>query len=248
MSEKNFLVILCFLSLTVSVIFAQDISTAWEYFLKGKYNIADRIVNSLLEEKATSPDLYYLKALILCRTGDFVRARNYLEKLNFYGAEWAKCALVARGDSFFQEGKLKQAKEIYHTFLKRYPYSNYTPEVIYKYAQILRKEGRWKEAKAYLRQVTNDYPQSLFATFARKLLAEDEFYFCVQVGSFLNYDNAYNLAVKIKKAGYPAYIKKVEYRGQLYYRVRIGKYPDRESVEEVFKQLVKKGFHGLIYP
>ncbi len=232
----------------ISLSFAQELSTAWEYFLKGRYNISERIVNSLLEEKNFSPDVYYLKALILLRTGDFERARIYFEKLSFYGKNWSEISLISQADSFFQQGKLSQAKSIYQTFLKRYPHSSYLPEVLYKYAQILRKEGSWEEAKTYFRKVVNDWPHSLFATFARKLLSEDEFYFCVQVGSFLNYDNAYNLTVRIKNMGYPAYIKKVEYRGELYYRVRIGKYSDKNSARKVCAQLRKKGIHGIIYP
>jgi len=232
----------------VSLGFAQELSTAWEYFLKERYNISERIVNSLLEEKNASPDIYYLKALILLRTGDYEHARIYFEKLSFYGKDWSEISLIAQADAFFYQGKLSQAKNIYQTFLKRYSYSSYLPEVLYKYAQILRKEGLWEEAKTYFRKVVNNWPHSLFATFARKLLSEDEFYFCVQVGSFLNYDNAYNLTVRIKNMGYPAYIKKVEYRGELYYRVRIGKYPDRNSVQEVLAQLRKKGINGIIYP
>jgi TolA-binding protein len=139
-------------------IYAQDISTAWEYFLKEKYNIADRILNSLLKEGVNSPEVYYLKGLILSRRGDFSQARSYFEKLNFYGVRWSQFSLILRADTFLQEGKLKEAKTLYQTFLTRYPESEYIPEVLYKYAHILRKEGSWEEARTYLRKVGNKYP------------------------------------------------------------------------------------------
>lgn len=238
---------LIFIFITIPVL-ADELNQAWEYFLREKYHFSERIVDVCLKEGTTSPEIYYLKALLLLKTAQLEEARRYFGKLSFYGGKWSGYALVGEADSFFLNGEFERAESVYSNFLKRYPGSDFVPEIIYKYALCLSKQGAWQEAKYSLQNLIKNYPQSFSASFARKILQEDEFYFTIQVGSFLNYDNAYNLAQKISNLGYPTYIKKAEYKGNIYYRVRVGEYQNRSEVEAVFKELLNKGFNGIIYP
>ncbi|WP_290095396.1 N-acetylmuramoyl-L-alanine amidase [Bacteroides acidifaciens] len=64
----------------------------------------------------------------------------------------------------------------------------------------------------------------------------------VQAGSFAVKDNAYNVAAKIKKAGFPAIVKKEE--GQ--YKVQCGAFDIRSNAEKLVQQLEAAGFEAII--
>jgi tetratricopeptide (TPR) repeat protein len=227
---------------------ADELDEAWVYYLKGHYTISERLVDSLIAEGKSSSSLIYLKALLCLKRGDFKSARDYFDQLCFYGGRWAQYCLSGKADAFLLEGDFEKASLLYQTFLKRYPNSDLRANVIYKYAQCLRKKGRWEEAKVFFKKLVDEYPSSLESTYARRILEEGEFYFTVQVGSFLNYDNAYNLAKKINELGYHGYIKRVEQKGKLFYRVRVGKFDQRQDAEKLLKELAKHGLSGIIYP
>ena len=64
----------------------------------------------------------------------------------------------------------------------------------------------------------------------------------VQAGSFAVKANAYNVAAKIKKAGFPAIVKKEE--GQ--YKVQCGAFDIRSNAEKLVQQLEAAGFEAII--
>ncbi|MDP8233264.1 MAG: SPOR domain-containing protein [Candidatus Saelkia tenebricola] len=234
--------------LITNVAYADKFEDAWVYFLNEKYNISERIVDSLLQSQNNSPKIYYLKALLLSKRLRFEESRVYFEKLSFYEGKWKGYALSGNADTFFLEGKFEKACLLYSTFLNRFPSSDLTSEAIYKYALCLRKEGNWSQAREYFDRLVKKYPQAISSTYARKILSENEFFFTIQIGSFLNYDNAYNLSKKVSSLGYDAHIKKIVHKGKLYYRVRIGMFQTRVEAENKFKRLAVDGFSGMIYP
>jgi len=227
---------------------ADEFDEAWIYFLNGKYNISERIVDTLLKNQNSSPKIYYLKALLLSKGMRFEKSRSYFEKLSFYGGRWKEYALSGNADTFFLEGKFKKADMLYSAFLNKYPQSGLKSEVMYKYALCLRKEGKWDAAREYFDKLVRKYPSSISSTYARKILTENEFFFTIQIGSFLNYDNAYNLSRKIASLGYEAHIKKIVHKGKLYYRVRVGMFETRLEAENQLKKMASDGFNGMIYP
>lgn len=250
MRQRNFLKI-SFLILILgglNSLSADELEEAWAYFLKEKYNISENILDGLLKQGEHTPEVYYLKALLLLKRMRVESARRYFEELSFYGGKWAEYAFIGKADSYFLERKFKEASRLYSTFLKRYPYSDHLPEALYKYSLCLRKQGLWNEARESLQKLAREYPDSLSASYARRILQEDEFFFTIQVGSFLNYDNAYNLASRLKSAGFQAYIKKAEHKGKLYYRVRVGRFQTQEKMQTVLRNLVKQGFSPIVYP
>ncbi len=233
---------LCFSS------FCDDLDDAWVYFLNEKYNLAERVVDANLSEGKMSQHIYYLKALILEKRGSFAEAQKYFDKLSLYGGVWSEYALMGRADTYFLGADFKKAETLYASFLSRYPDSDLISDIIYKYGLTLRKEGEWMKAKEYFERIVKSYPNSISSTYARRILAENEFFYTIQVGSFLNYDNAYSLSKKISSLGYDAYIQKLDQKGKLYYRVRVGKYDLNAEAESALKELASAGFSGILYP
>lgn len=75
----------------------------------------------------------------------------------------------------------------------------------------------------------------------------EEFFFTIQVGSYLNKDHARALEEKLIKKGYPAYVNEpLSETGQTIYQVRIGKFKARKDAEELALLLIKEKMSYLI--
>jgi tetratricopeptide (TPR) repeat protein len=241
-------IILLFLVFNFNAL-ALDRNQIWILYLKGNYNQAELLINdSLLEDKYFEPELYYMKAQILMKRGKFNEARNFCDKLLQTSNKWREYGLMGLGDSYFLEGKFKKAESIYQTFLKRFPESNFMPFVLYKLASVLRKQGKWEKSKSYFRKLIQNFPKSIMASQSRRILADNEFYFTLQVGAFLNSDNAYELANKLRKLGFNSEIKEFSKKGRIYYRVRVGRYDTIDEADKELKKLLNRGFTPYIYP
>jgi DedD protein len=70
----------------------------------------------------------------------------------------------------------------------------------------------------------------------------------VQLGSFSNQQNAERLAADLRNQGYAAFLSQLQTGSGALHRVRIGPQKDRESAEEVAKQLGKGGHKGQVVP
>lgn len=70
----------------------------------------------------------------------------------------------------------------------------------------------------------------------------------VQLGSFLNEENAERLAADLRNQGYAAFLSQLERDGNQLHRVRIGPQKDRESAEEIAAQLQRSGHAGQVVP
>jgi cell division protein FtsN len=68
----------------------------------------------------------------------------------------------------------------------------------------------------------------------------------IQVGSFTDNSNAGRLKRGLEIAYSNVYITTVFLKGQKYYRVRIGKFRDPESVHSVAQRLADEGYSILI--
>ena len=117
-----------------------------------------------------------------------------------------------------------------------------------KTARIHLKLTQWKEAKEYLQKVINEFPQSLEAPIAQKLMEEKEF-FTVQVGSFLDRDKAMQLMEQLKAKGQYAYIVETATSdNKKYYRVRVGQMTSLSNAQSLETKLSHLGYPTLIYP
>jgi rare lipoprotein A len=68
----------------------------------------------------------------------------------------------------------------------------------------------------------------------------------VQVGSFKEISNAERLKTALEFKYQNVYIQQAEINGDTYYRVRIGKFSERDDVERLAKILADEGYDALI--
>jgi cell division septation protein DedD len=74
--------------------------------------------------------------------------------------------------------------------------------------------------------------------------------FTVQVSSFKDMKYAETMASKLEQKGYPAFVRPIQLpNGQIWYRVNIGKYPDRDSAQlSALEVQVKEAFKTMVIP
>ena len=74
--------------------------------------------------------------------------------------------------------------------------------------------------------------------------------FTVQVSSFRDMNYAETLASKLEQKGYPAFVKPIQLpNGQIWYRVNIGRYPDRDSAQSFANRVqMKEAFKTMVIP
>jgi rare lipoprotein A len=70
--------------------------------------------------------------------------------------------------------------------------------------------------------------------------------FTIQVGSFRELSNAERLKMALELKYSRVYITEVEMNGDIYYRVRIGKFSERDEVYHLAKTLADEGYDVLI--
>jgi tetratricopeptide (TPR) repeat protein len=240
--------LIIFLNLVSIAFSSEDFNDAWVHFLQERYNVSERIVDRHLRNQGNVPEYIYLKSLLLMKRSNFEDARVYCDRLSKFGAKWSEYALLGHADTFFLSGDFSSANSLYDSFVNRFSGSDIMADVIYKHGLSLRKQGSWSKAREKFNLLIDRYPNSLSSSYARRIISENEFYFTIQVGSFLNYDNAYNLSRSLTSKGFDSYIKKIVYKGKLFYRVRVGKFDRRSQVDPQFKSLLSLGYSGVIYP
>lgn len=83
---------------------------------------------------------------------------------------------------------------------------------------------------------------------AATAVAETTGMWAVQLGSFLNKQNAEKLAADLRKQDYAAFLSQVVTSSGKLHRVRVGPQKDRASAEAMAARLLKAGHKGQVLP
>ncbi|MCM8766140.1 MAG: tetratricopeptide repeat protein [Candidatus Omnitrophica bacterium] len=230
------------------ILYAEEMGYLWENFLKGDYQKVITLAEKNRER--LSPEGYYLLGMSYLETGDSYLARKNLNLLleKYPHSEWKESAELARGDCFLLDRDFVKAKEVYEDFIKRKRKSSLLSLAHFKLAEVKRKQGLWEEAKNTYEKISDLFPHSLEAKLSQEIISGNEFFFTLQVGSFINKENAYRLMQELESQGFSAYISEKVKLGQLYYRVRVGKFLTREESEKIKTNLIELGHTPHLYP
>lgn len=76
--------------------------------------------------------------------------------------------------------------------------------------------------------------------------AAKEIYFSVQVGAFGTKANAVRLKNGLERGGYEAQVSEVLMEGRRFFRVRVGRFPNRPDAEAELRRLRADGFPGEV--
>jgi len=205
---------------------------------------------ALLKAKKLKEDdnTLYVLGLIYLKIGNYPQARDYFKKLqnNFSHSELYQQSLIKFADSYFMEEDFQKAKKSYEQIIEKYPLCNYNSMLYLRLAQIANKEGNWAEKKKYINLIKEKHPQCNEARFIDTLDTDCNF-FTVQIGAFSNKKNAYALMREVSR-DIQAYIVEDKDDEFILYKVRVGKFKDRQAAVRLSIKLLKKGYPARIYP
>jgi len=246
------ILILSILLIFVSGVALAGINRAVSLFLLADYSSTIQQCKGLIAQGASRNELsqgYLLLGLSQMKEGQLDAARMSLRILirNFPKDELVQRAHLALGDTYFLEGDFQQALKIYSDILKYYPKSDIVSLVYFRSGQTNLKLGNWYNARRYLKKAKKEFPVSLVSDLASRLL-EYEYFFTIQVGSFKDYARAKSLAHKLSTEGHNSYITQVNLKGDMFYRVRIGKLSKRKEAVNLKNELSRQGYPTIIYP
>jgi tetratricopeptide (TPR) repeat protein len=157
-------------------------------------------------------------------------------------------ATVGVISSYYLGGDYREALKRAHQLLSQHPESNYLSLIYLKIARANLKLRNWEPAQRFLTKIVTDFPDSLEAYTAKKLLEEKQF-FTVQVGAFLDRDRALNMIEDLRAKGQYGYIVETQdKKGNKFYRVRVGELASLGSAEKLEQKLSTLGYPTIIYP
>jgi len=239
-----FLVIFVFAYLSLRADSLDEIKKSYIY---GDYNEVIRLCLDRLEQKTDDGTLYFI-ALSFSRLGDYTAARVYFRRLlkEFKGSSFYEKALVRLVDTYFLEGDLTKAETLYKSIIKKYPQIAYKPLICLRLAQIYAKKGHWDKMHHYINIIKANYRGSFESQLAGRLEKRGDF-FTIQVGAFSKKANALSFARQLRHK-YPVYVVGEKENDFTLYKVRVGKYKNRNTAEKIFNSLLNDGYPARIYP
>lgn len=238
---------------SLSFAYALNLDKAKIYFIKGDYKSAiiegERIIAGLSDDRGAD-ELYYILGLSYLKDGNYLRASDIFEIIlkEFKDSKFKDEANLGLGDTYFLRGDYQKAQGYYKELIKTNPRSKLKPIVYYRLSQIQAKLGNSQLAKEYSDKLNKEFPLNLEAKLNKDLYSLSDIYYTVQVGSFVNPNNARNLCNKLINKGYDAYIQEVAVGGKSTYRVRVGKLTSRFEAVQLENRLTQEGYPTKIYP
>ncbi len=225
-------------------VYSYTIRDVYEDYLFGDYHEAIKKAQDLRE----NDEVLYFLGLIHTKVGEYSKARIYLRKLlgRFPSSQFYEQGLVKLADTYFLEGNLSRAKELYRDIVQKHPNFHHLPTAYLRLAQIASKEGDWNLKRMYLRLIEEKYSDCSEMRFVKILQSYGDF-FTIQVGAFSKKENALTVKKELEPK-FPAYIVDDKKGGITLHKVRVGKYEKRDEAKRVFLQLLEQGYPAIIYP
>jgi tetratricopeptide (TPR) repeat protein len=247
MAKNNYfgsLILAAILCLCPFTSFAVGLDEAYQDYIYGNYQ--DAIDKAKLEE---SDKAFYLIGLCYMKLDDNDQAREFLTQAITSASNTAmkEKAQISIADTYFLEEDFVNAGKKYHQLLDNNISSNYLSLIYLRLAQIASKDGRWKERNDYLNLIKTKFPSSVEMKFVHVLEGYGDF-FTIQVGAFSSKYNASSFQSELEAKGYSAYMVAEQVQANTLYKVRVGKYNDREAAHKVFLELLDLGYPAKISP
>lgn len=224
-----------------------------ECFLGERYQqavtLCRELINSLPRSRYADDGLYIM-GLAYLKEEEFVLARRSFESIlsQYPDSDLRDDAEIGLADSYYLEEDIDKATALLREIPTRYPESASLCRVYFKLGECYQKKGIWGQARYYFQKVQADYPLSFEASRVAEILKEGKLCFTVQVGSFVDKDNAREVCDRLQRRGYTTHISEVRRGGRLFYRVRVGEFDTKVEAEYMAKDLRKEGFPTKICP
>lgn len=246
--------VICNLLLGIfNIAYALDLGKVKFNFISGDYKQVISECEKILAGAGHSKEideLYYLLGLGYLKEGNFPRAADIFNIIlkDFPKSAFKDEAMLGLGDTYLLREQYAQAQKYYHELINNNPRSKLLALVYFRLSLCAGKSSDTQLAKEYLDKLKRDFPLSPEARLDRDLYSFPDFYYTVQVGSFLSAVNAKNLAGELNRKGYAAYIEEMNSQDKIAYRVRAGKLRLRKEAEELADKLTQEGYPVRVFP
>ncbi len=252
--------------LTITAALFFNIAAAWprEYsgdrlmkeanilFLKGDYrslvSVAEKNIPGSRLSRKNKKELLYLAGISYIKLGDHRRARGFFnEILEMKGEDFREEAYVGIGDAYFNEKNYKNAVKAYEDAITRYPRSDRLSGIYHNMGLSYKAENDFERANWYFNKVERNFKSS-FEAGADVYVPSWEGLSCyiVQIGAFESLKNAKKLVRDLTRKKYDSYILKTKRDGEILYKVRGGKFSNKNYAERLARKLKRDGFHAKI--
>lgn len=221
--------------------------------IKGEYGAAEDACDGILahsrDDNLKDSALFY-KGIALLARAEFDEARVAFGELllKYPNSKLTERARLGIGDSYLLDGDYEAALKEYTELASKVPHTDWTGTVYYRIAETLKNLDRDDSAAVVMEKLNREWPGALATKQANRVIELERVIYTVQVGSFLNRDNAIRLCNKLQKIGHEAYILDMEEGARHYYRVRVGHVDSKGKAEGLASKLARQGWTTKIFP
>ena len=251
------LFLICILCIGISTnAYALNLDALKMYYLQGDYKQAIKEGERLVAQanhSSGSDELYYILALSYLKDGNYLRASDIFEIIlnEFSSTSLREKAKLGLADTYFFRGDFSKAQSQYKDMLRNNPSTNLRPQIYYRLSRVAQKTGDAAEADEYTSKLKTEFPLNVEAIVNNECIFSDALpasFYSVQVGSFSDSSNAYNLRDKLIDSGYQAFIEDADDSSGKMYRVKVGKLQKQDEASLLADKLSREGYPTKICP
>lgn len=249
-TRNVFILILMPFLLGLADVSLKDIQTA---LIEKDYPQVEALARKFISQnppKGESDTAQYYFGLSLLRLKKYSEAREVFRQLIRYhpDKQLRDLASLGRVDSYYMEEQYAEGLRAAENLLRISPRSELESLIYLKLARGHLKLAQWDTAQKYLKKIIADFPESMERYVAGRLLEEEQ-YFAVQVGAFLQRESAEQVVEDLKKQDEYAYIlETTDKAGRKFYRVRVGKLSRLSEANDLKQKLDGLGYPTEVYP
>jgi|GEM_PF-863452 tetratricopeptide (TPR) repeat protein len=223
---------------------ANTLDDDYKNYLSGEY---EEIVKAEGDGAANEQSLYIL-GLTYLKTAEYIKARQTFEKLiaQFPDSPARQRVMFKIADTYFLEGSYPRAISTYKDIEQKQRDGDLTALLTLRFAQIAAKEGKWEDKDKYTALIKTKYPGSPEEKYAKRLDDYGDF-FTIQIGAFDELKNALQMKRGLQKKFDPYTVQETR-NGVTLYKIRIGRFRNRQDAEKVAVKLREEGYPAKIYP
>jgi len=223
-------------------------------FLKGNYSsVAKDVRGNIRKYRFSTKEkkkLLYLAGLSHIKLGGYESAIGHFQNiLDMKGSDYREDAYIGIADSYFYAKNYSKAIESYNAILTMYPRSDRLSSVYHNLALSYEKVKRKDKAKTYYKKVKNEFNTSFEAKGITDVALEKDIkthYYIVQIGAFRSLRNAKKLVRRLSRKGFDSYIQKIRKDRKAFYRVRGGKFSNKDYAVRLVRKLRRNRFSAKI--
>lgn len=228
------------------------VSNIEEAILEQDFHKVSILAKEMLTDELASADqerVEYFLGLAHLRSNEPKEAMALFKKLAKRAEDTAlrERAYLGLFEIYYNDGQHKRALQVVNKLLKKSKNSELRSLFYLKAARVHLKLSEWAKARKYLEKIIDDYPESLELNIAQQLLEEDQ-YFTVQVGAFLEKDRAIKVMEDLLRKDQYAYIVQTRDENKTFYRVRVGQITQLKQAQTLKSRLSRLGYPTRIFP